>query len=406
MNLLQKISNKLASKATKKKRTEKILKIIFLAGSALFTITMLSLRIPILAQLNQLELTRLNLIQNLHNFSFGVPDPIQGFLQFIAAHLFKNHQIFAIKFPSALMLSLSIIFFAAYLYIKFRNRYLPYTYLLFASTSPLIILLSHQGYIPGLDLTFLLSLILAGHAAITKTKLRPKLKSLIFLGSCLAIGLLSLQELGLPLLILSLIFFFKSADLRYQTLAFKKIFRITAYFLIALPIILSTYVHYKNRSFWQIISGYQAVKNLISQPELSLNTFRTIFGFSSSRTLTTGTFRPDFLLIAALSLTIYEAFKNLRARRSLILIFTSALSLSIFLGGINSTILGALVAPAFTSLVLANMVNIIDLAFPVNPYPRNLAKALILSLICLLSILNIYVLTTATIRQNLPKQID
>ncbi len=406
MSFLQKISNKLASKATKKKRTEKILKIIFLAGSLIFTFGILIFKFSILSQLNKQELARLELIKNLANFQNGITDPIQGFLQFITTHIFTNHQIFALKLPTAIMLSLTLIFFAAYLYIKFRNRYLPYTYLLLAATSPLIILLGHQSYLPGIDSALLLTAILTGHASITKTDLRPKFKSLIFIGSCLAIGLLSIQTFGLAFFALSLILFFKSTDLRYQSLAFKKIFRIGSYFLIILPLLLSTYLYYKNRDFWQITTGYQTIKNLIANPGLSLEPLQAIFGISKPSTINTGTLRPELLLISAILFTIYEACKKLRGRLNLIIIFAFALSLSVLFADVSSILFAALIAPAFISLVLSNMVGIIDVAFPVNPYPRNVAKSLILSLICILSFLNIYVLTTATIRQNLPKNID
>lgn len=407
MSFLTELPHRISSKLSKQaKGSEKLLKIIFLSGTLLFTVGLLIFKFSILSELNQLELPRLSLIKDLTNFGFGITDPIQGFLQFISVNIFKEHQIFAMKLPTALMLSLSLICISAFLYIKFRNRYLPYTYLLLATTSPLIILLGHQSYIPGIDTAFLASTIIACHFAVTSTELRTKLKALLYLSICLSLGLLTLQTFGIPLFLFALILTFRSTELRYQILAFKKLTKIGAYLLIILPIVLNIYINYKNRDFWQTITGYQNLKDILPNLKEIANSTKTIFGIGNTSSVNTGTLRPDFLLIACTILAVYEALKKLRGRVLILAIFGISLILSGLLGGINSIIFAALIAPIFISLALANMVGIIDVAFPINPYPRNIAKSFILSLICILSLLNIYVFMTSTIRQNLPSKID
>ena len=170
MILLSQLPKKITTRLSQKtKVSEKLLKIIFLGGILGFSFSLLIFKFAILSQLNQLELSRLSLIKNFPNLTSGISDPLQAFGQFITTNIFKNHQIFAMKLPGSLMLTLAIISTAATLYIKFRNRYLPYTYLLLTTTSPLIILLGHQSYIPGIDTLFLISVILASYFAIIAT---------------------------------------------------------------------------------------------------------------------------------------------------------------------------------------------------------------------------------------------
>lgn len=406
MSLLKFTKSKLGALARKIKSADKILKFIFIAGVAGFAIGLYLFKFELLSTLSIRELQRLETVTSLHNLVANPSELFNGLLQYLSLKAFPAHHIFALRMPVAIMVLSSIGFMAAALYIRFRNRYLPYTYLVFAITSPWLLLLAHQSYLPGIDFAFFTSLLLLSFLAVTSTSLRARRKKLFFLAGVLSLVSITLQPFGIPLAILFLILLSRSVELKYQIIGFGKMTKLLAICLGLIPLAINVFVSIKNPHFIQITTGFEAIKHPRILTDRILDVTKSIFGFDQTGSLSSGTNRPDFLLIGALSLTIYEAFKKRRARLFLLIGFASSIVVAGFYVYPGAFILPALLVPAIIGLAIANMVNIIDIAFPFNPYPRNIAKVAILLLITAIASLGLYTFTSATVRQNTPQKLD
>jgi len=406
MRLLNSLKNKSSTLGRKVKSADKLLKISFLAGLAIFTLSIFLFKFEILAELSVKEYQRLDVARSLHNLIANPTDLFNGLLQRISVKLLPNHEIFALRLPVALMLLSSIGFIASSLYIRFRNRYLPYTYIVLAISSPWLILLAHQGYLPGIDLIFFLSLLVLSFLTITSTNLRLRRKSFFFIAGTASLASILLQPLGIPITIILSICLYRSTELKYQIIGFKKPAKLTAALIALMPIAIGSFIIFKNHQFIQIISGIETFKNPAEILQNLIEVTKSIFGIDQSKPLNSGTNRPDFLLIGALLLTIYEAIKKRRARLILLAIFVSSFLLASIYPSPSGLVLPAILVPTITGLAIANMVNIIDIAFPFNPYPRNIAKTAILLLITVIASLGFYTFTTATVRQNSPQKIN
>ncbi|MDQ5913724.1 MAG: hypothetical protein QG623_343, partial [Patescibacteria group bacterium] len=349
---------------------------------------------------------RLESVRPLRSLLESPYDLFNGMLQNLSLKALPAHQIIALRLPTLLMLASSIVFIAASLYIKYRNRYLPYTYLILCTLAPLIILLSHQAHLPGMDLLFFGSLLTLSLLLITSTSVRASRKRYFLLGGAASLAMLTLQPLGLPIALILAIIISRSTELRYHILSFKKLIPVLSIFGIILILALNVYITIKNRDFIKITSGLEALKNYSSVGQATIQTVKSIFGLGEPLGFITGTNRPDFLLIGALTLTAYEVTKKRQGRATLLIIFAASILISGLYAQMGSIVIPAVVAPAIVSLVVANMIRIIDVAFPFNPYPRNTAKVLILLLISVISSLSLYTFTSATIRQNTPQTVN
>ncbi len=91
---------------------------------------------------------------------------------------------------------------------------------------------------------------------------------------------------------------------------------------------------------------------------------------------------------------------------ALLILFPLSILMAGFYVPLGAFILPALLVPAIIGLAIANMINIIDISFPFNPYPRNIAKVAILLLISAIAAMGFYTFTTATVRHDTPQKID
>ena len=399
-------SNSFKNLFSKLKSVDSLLKLVFIAGLIIFMLSLFMFRFELLANLNMLEIKRLEHVSPLRSLLEMPYDLFNGLLQNLSLKALPSHKIIGLRLPTLLMLSSSLVFIASSLYIKFRNRYLPYTYLLLAATSPLIILLSHQGFLPGIDLLFFSSFIVLSFLVITATTVRPSIKKIFLIKGAFALGMLTLQPAGIPIALISAFIISRSTELRYQIIGFKKLAPALSMLAVVIALSLNVLVSIKNHDFIKITSGYEIIKSYKDIGFAALESLKTIFRIGDSNGFDIGTNRPNLLLIGALSLTIYEAIKKRHARMTLLIFFTISIFISALYQQMGSIVLPAVIAPTLIALALANMVRIIDVAFPINPYPRNIAKVLILILITSLASLNLYVFTTATVRQNTPQTVN
>lgn len=384
-----------------------LVKIILLVSILIFAISLFLFKFEILTPLNQAESARLALIQSSGlEFLKAPSDVIQGAMQWVGLKLLPNHHIFAMRAPTALLIFVSICMISVGLYLKFRNRYLPYLFAVFAASSPWLILLSHQGFLPGIDTFLLLSIIFCSYSLITKSDLSLKWKGRLNVPVLLALGALAWQPFGLIIMPVTSFFAFRNGAFRSNLqLANKKIktlsiIGIIVSFAVGLGLIAI------NPSSWQALSGY----TLIKSPSTAVDAFtwltESIFGVPNQKGLKLGTGRPDFLLIAAVSLTVYEVFKKRVGRLELAVALLGGLALGALYHDPTSILFAVPFAIAILALAIANMAQIIDLAFPRNPYPKNIAKTGLVILICSLASLNIYTLVVGTSRENSPPKVD
>ncbi len=307
MGLLKFSKIKMAALLSKVKSADKLLKLIFIIGIIGFAFSTYLFKFELLGSLNVREYQRLEVVQSLQNLIANPSELFNGLLQHIGVKMLPAHQIFALRMPTGLMVLASVFFVSSVLYIRFRNRYLPYTYLVLAITSPWLILLAHQGYLPGIDIAFFSSLLLLSFMAVTSTSLRTRRKELFFLLGTGSLAALSLQPFGIPITITLFILLARSTELKYQIIGFGKPTKVASFIIALIPLAINAFVVYKNHYFIQITTGFSILKEpkeLLSN--ISIIT-RSIFGLDQSKGLNSGTNRPDFLLIGALVLTIYEA---------------------------------------------------------------------------------------------------
>lgn len=410
MNPAIKLGNRL-SKLTKRALarlgfSDRSLKVIFISGIIFFSLCLALIRIEIFSSLNTAELSRLNSVESLKTLTQKMMDPIQGFLQWLSLKMLPGHQIFALRSPTAILIGLSLACCAISLYLKFRNRYLPYVFALLAATSPWILLLSHHGFIPGIDTFFLASLIICSYFVVSSSALNDKQKIASALLGSFATGLIALQSFGFLILPVLIIIFTKSAKLKpyYDSLSKRQKVAILMP-LVLIPILSITLAILKPDN-WRIISGLELLQRPIQIPKYLLYNFRSVFGLEQTQGLSTGTLRPDLLLVGAIILTVYEIFKKRIGRKELIIGLIITLLISAIYGSAMSLIFAIPFVVAIVSLALANMIKIIDAAFPINPYPRNIARSGMFILICLMMVLNVYTFVTATTRANTPAKIN
>lgn len=402
----KRVSHKLRAVLNKLGFGDKTLKIILLAGLFIFGASLLLFKFELLSYLSSDETIRLNSVTHLKLFAENPTDPVQGVLQWLTLKLLPNHHIFAMRLPAALLLGATLSLAAIILYLKFRNRYLPYIFAIFSITSPWIILLSHQGYIPGIDLPTLGMTILAAYFIITKSDIPDRFKSLALFSAAIATGLLTLQPFGVLYLVLIIILCRKSKMMREYISSKNKSIKIALIsILILIPLINIAFL-YINIDNWKLLTGLNLVMHPADNLKALLYNTRSIFDISQDTGLSLGTGRPDFLLIGALALTIYEIFKRRVGRKGLVIGLTLSLVVSALYKTPTSIVLVVPFTIAILSLALANMIRIIDAAFPRNPYPRNIARTGMLILVCVLTSLNIYTFISATARENTPNQIN
>lgn len=410
MNPAIKLGDRL-SKNTKKVLTrlgfnDRSLKVIFIGGIIFFSLCLMLARIEVFNSLNSSELARLNSVESLKTLSQKMADPIQGSLQWLSLKILPNHQIFALRSPTAILISLSLACCAISLYLKFRNRYLPYVFALLAATSPWVLLLSHQGYIPGIDTFFLASIIICSCFIVSSSALSDKQKiTSAFLGS-FATGLMALQPFGFLILPMVIIICTRSPKLKTYLKSLSKKQKIALSVPIVLIPVLTIGLAILKPDNLRVISGLDLLQRPLQIPKYLLYNIRSIFGMQQTQGLSTGTLRPDFLLVGAILLTIYEIFKKRIGRKELIIGLGTALLISAIYGSAMSIIFAIPFTVAIISLALANMIRIIDAAFPINPYPRNIARSGMFILICLMMVLNVYTFVTATTRANTPAKIN
>lgn len=406
MNIAKFLTNNAQRVATRLKSADQLLKFAFIFGTVAFILCMFLFKFELLSVLSTQEVLRLESVKSLRTLVDAPTDPLQGILQWLSLKALPTHEIIALRLPSALMLASSVGFIGASLYIKYRNRYLPYTYLLLSATSPWLILLAHQGSLPGIDLLFFSSGILLSFMAITATNLRQRRKKILFILACTFASGISLQPLGIPLAIIALTLLFKSSEFRYQLINFGKFVPTISYSFAFAILILNGLLSYHNRDFLMLTSGIESFKDPLEVLKSFFETTKSIFGVNGVQSIGTGTGRPDFLLIGAVALICYEAIRRMRARFFILIGFLASLIIAGLYGGNNAIVLCAIFVPTFVSIALSNMVRIIDVAFPVNPYPRNLAKVVILVLITSIAALGAYTFNTTTVRQNTPQKIN
>ena len=261
MNILEAPKTRLSSIFKKIKSADSLLKLVFVAGILVFMLSLFMFRFEILASLNSLELQRLESVKPLRDLLQNPYDLFNGLLQNLSLKALPEHQIIGLRLPTILMISGSIVFVASSLYIKFRNRYLPYTYLLLSAVSPLIILLAHQGYLPGIDLLFFGSLLASSFLTITSTAVRSSRKRYFLIIGALSLATLSLQPAGIPIALITVLLISRSTELRYHIIGFKKL--IPALSIISIIVVLSLHIliGIKNNDFIKITSGFEAIKN-------------------------------------------------------------------------------------------------------------------------------------------------
>jgi hypothetical protein len=406
MPSLRSLTTKLTTKKIGPESTNNLLKIILISSLILFGFSLFIFKFEILSSLSLREQARLESARSLKVFLENPLDPIHGTLQWLSLKVFPSHQIFALRLPGVIMILSSISAIAIALYLKFRNRYLPYTFLLLAVTSPWLILISHNGHIPGIDILFLLSLILANFYIITSSNLQESYKKIRVIKLSILLGLLLLQPLGFVYL-LAILFVFKNNSILVDYVKnIPKKTKVVSVSLFVSPILILIGLLYLNIESWKIFSGFELLKDPAQVLKNLLYSLRSIFGISQTEGLSLGTGRPDLLFTGALLLTIYEIFKKRVGRKELIITFIFSIAVSALYGAPTSIVLAVPSMLAIISLSLANMIRIIDLAFPRNPYPRNIARTGMLGLICTVAILGIYTTTSATIRENTPAKID
>lgn len=401
-SLFTKIQNLLAKLGLK----DRTLKILLLAGLIIFGFSLFIFKFELLSYLSIDETNRLNSQSSLRGFLSNPTDPIQGTLQWISLKALPSHQIFALRAPSALLLGLTLALSSITLYLKFRNRYIPYIFTLLAVTSPWMILLSHQGYMPGIDLLFLTISALCSYFVITKSDLSNKYKNLALFGAAISTGLIALQPFGLLYYVVLIYIARKSEALKAFIAQKKKAQKLLLILIITILPLINILFLYINIDSWKVISGFSLINDPINIPKALLYNIRSIFGIEQSTGLSLGTGRPDFLLMGALALTIYEIFKQRVGRKGLVIGLSLALLISALYGAPTSVVFAIPFTIAILSLALANMIRIIDAAFPRNPYPRNIARTGMLLLVCTLAILNIYTFISATVRENTPNNIN
>lgn len=385
---------------------DKTLKVLLLAIFIAFGISLFLFKFELLSVLSNDEANRLNSVLHLKTFVKNPTDPIQGTLQWLSLKAFPSHHIFALRFPTAIMLGGILALASTILYLKFRNRYLPYIFAILAVTSPWMILISHQGYVPGIDLLFLDMTVLCSYFLITKSDASEKIKTIALITAATAIGLVALQPFGPAYYLLALLIAAKSPTLKdFISKKSKKLKFLLIVILVTIPSIIVGFL-YANLQSWKLITGLSLIKNPLEILKALLYNTRSIFGLEQTQGLSLGTGRPDFLLMGALALTVYEIFKQRIGRKGLVIGLCISLLVSALYRAPTSIIFAIPFTIAILSLALANMIRIIDAAFPRNPYPRNIARAGMLMLVCLLTTLNIYTFISATVRENKPQQID
>lgn len=400
------LSTKIQNLLTKLGLKDRTLKLILLGGLVLFGASLFLFKFELLSYLSIDENNRLNSLSSLRAFLNNPTDPIQGALQWLSLKALPSHQIFALRAPSALLLGLTLALSAITLYLKFRNRYIPYIFALLAATSPWMILLSHQGYMPGIDLLLLAISALCSYFVITKSDLPNKYKTLALFGGAASIGLIALQPLG-PLYYILLIYIARRSEMLKEFIAQKsKTQKLLLLLTVTILPLINVLFLYINIESWKIISGFSLINDPVNIPKALLYNIRSIFGIEQSTGLSLGTGRPDFLLMGALALTIYEIFKQRVGRKGLVIGLSLALFISALYGAPTSIVLAIPFTIAILSLALANMIRIIDAAFPRNPYPRNIARTGMLLLVGTLATLNIYTFISATVRENTPNNIN
>jgi hypothetical protein len=406
MPSLRSLTKKLNTKKFGSESTNNLLKFFLLGLLFIFGFSLFIFKFEILSALSLSEQARLENVKSLKIFLENPMDPIHGTLQWLSLKIFPEHHIFALRLPSTIMILTSISALAIALYLKFRNRYLPYIFGLLSITSPWLILLAHNGHIPGIDILLILSLIIASYYVITSSDLRERYKKLSLIKLSSATGLILLQPLGVIYFIGILVTLKRSTKFNEYIKQLSNSIKIIALLGLVIPALLLVPLLYLNAESWKILLAVEIFTNPTQAIQNILSSFKSVFGINQAEGLNLGTNRPDLLFTGALLLTIYEAFKKRPNRIELILVFMLGILLSAIYGAPTSILLAIPAAIAILSLSLANMIRIIDLAFPRNPYPKNIARTGMLALICTIATLGIYTTTLATIRENTPNKID
>ncbi|MBP7769241.1 hypothetical protein KA075_02000 [Candidatus Saccharibacteria bacterium] len=382
------------------------LKLIFIAGLLIFGTAMFLFKFELLASLSLKEQLRLAQASNLKELIKQPADLIQGVLQWLSLKALPGHQIFALRAPTAAMLLSSLIFIAISIYLKFRNRYLPYTFLAISLTSPLLILAAHQGSLIGIDTLFLLSTILASFMIISHSKLRSNLKFITLLAGSLALSLLALQPLGIFFLVLSASAIYYSEEFKDYFLFLNPIQRTLSLSLIFVPtVIIAAFLSLATQPKESILH-YSLLTNPNEILQNASRALKSLTNLNPGSVISSGLNSVNALVIGSVIFTIYEVAKKKYRRVSLIV----ALLLGIVLAGLNLG-LGNFIFILVPSLVIishliASLAKFVDLTFPKNPYPKNLIKGALAIIVCLICVFNIYTVSKLTVRFNSPQRIN
>jgi hypothetical protein len=383
------------------------LKLIFIAGLLIFGTAMFLFKFELLASLSLKEQLRLAQASNLKELIKQPADLIQGVLQWLSLKALPGHQIFALRAPTAAMLLSSLIFIAISIYLKFRNRYLPYTFLAISLTSPLLILAAHQGSLIGIDTLFLLSTILASFMIISHSKLRSNLKFITLLAGSLALSLLALQPLGIFFLVLSASAIYYSEEFKDYFLFLNPIQRTLSLSLIFVPtVIIAAYpisCNSAKRIDPPLLAAHQPRMRFFKIYPAPL---KSLTNLNPGSVISSGLNSVNALVIGSVIFTIYEVAKKKYRRVSLIV----GLLLGLVLAGLNLG-LGNFIFILVPSLVvishlIASLAKFVDLTFPKNPYPKNLIKGALAIIVCLICVFNIYTVSKLTVRFNSPQRIN
>lgn len=383
-------------------------------GFFIFASMLLFMKLYLLTGLNSADLLRYEQVQSISALFNNPIEPIHGFLQWVSLIALPDNQIAALRAPSALMILVTLLSLTLALYYKSGNRYMPYVFFLLGASSPALVWLSHLGYIGLIDWVVLLSVSYTSYVLLSQAQLNYKLRVYFYAFYFLGISLMLLEPLGLliaPIFVSRTLLKtegvgggfkenLKDAWGRILAMGLKaKIFMGAAAF-ISVSLVVTMFI--VNSGTWKTLTGWSVVQDFVtnigSLPKTLSENLLSVVGIGKGGNTDLIGASADFVLIAALIIVTYfgaaSAWKKFRARRSDInrevgprfkLLKNLAIALLIIaLSLVEPAGLGLLplylITTAAVAYIIAFVAKRVDDLFPVNPYPKILAKTLLLTL--------------------------
>lgn len=380
---------------------------------AIFAIALVFMKINLLTGLNNAELLRYEQVQNFTDIIKNPIEPIHGLLQWITLIGLPDNQIVGMRAPGALMILIALFSLTLTFYYKSGNRYLPYTFFLIGASSPALVWFAHQGYIGLIDWTMLISVAYCCHTLLKNAALNYKVKTYLYTTYLICACLMLLEPFGLVVapIFVALTLLKTEGDEKLGgniTSAKDRILQmgLKAKLLmgtVALSsIVLVGAMLAQNLGSWRVLTGFNSIRDIISNysyvpAQLAQNTLGMLGIKYSNNTEFLGS-GADYVLIVSLAIVLYgltvKLIKKLRkksidsntslhqtvqTRTILLLAVFTLLSLIEPIG--LATLPMYLCAIALVSLFIARMVSVVDAIFPVNPYPKIIAKTLVIILV-------------------------